>query len=117
MCYNPWAGWSLGYGFGAGWFHFGIGFGGGYWGGHGWGGGGWWGPHVYRPPYVWNRSRTYGYYGNNFYRNRNVYVNNYRTNIYSGRNRVVTRNVRTVNGGGAHYPARHSTSRCAPHRP
>jgi hypothetical protein len=98
MCYNPWAGWSLGYGFGGGWFHFGIGFGGGgYWGGHGWGGGGWWGPHVYRPPYEWNRSRTYGYYGNNFYRNRNVYVNNYRTNIYRDRSGVVTRDARTFN--------------------
>ena len=95
MCYNPWAGWSLGYGFGSGWFHFGIGFGGG-WGrgyyGGGWGGGGWWGPRVYRPPYVWNRYRTAGFYGNNFYRNRNVYVNNYRTNIYRDRSGVVTRN-------------------------
>jgi len=96
MCYNPWAGWSLGYGFGGGWFHFGIGFGhAGYWGGRGWGGGGWWGPHVYRPPYVWNRTRSYGYYGSNFYRNRNVYVNNYRTNIYRGRSGVVTREVRS----------------------
>ena len=35
--YNPYVGWSLGYGFGLGWFHFGVGFGGGYW--RGWGGG------------------------------------------------------------------------------
>lgn len=97
MGYNPWGGWSFGYGFGAGWFHFGIGFGGG-WGGRGWGGGGWWGPHVYRPPYAWNRYRTYGYYGSNFYRNRNVYVNNYRTNIYRGRSGVVTRSVQNFNG-------------------
>jgi len=108
VCYNPWAGWSLGYGYGFGWFHFGFGFGRpGYWGGGGWGGGGWWGPHIYRPPYVYSRYRSAGYYGNrNVYsRNRNVYVSNYRTNIYSNRGGVVTRdnrsifNNRTVNGG------------------
>jgi hypothetical protein len=88
VCYNPWAGWTLGYGYGFGWFHYGIGFHGG-WGG--WAGGGWWGPHVYRPMYAWNRTRSYGFYGTNFYRNRNVYVNNYHTNIYAGRGGVVTR--------------------------
>lgn len=98
VCYNPWAGWSLGYGFGGGWFHFGVGWGGGYGYGHyGWGGGGWWGPHVYRPPYAWNRYRTNGYYGNSFYRNRNVYVNNYRNNIYRDRSGVVTRDYRSTN--------------------
>ena len=96
--YNPWCGWSLGYGYGFGWFHFGIGFGHpGYWGGWGWGGGGWWGPHVYRPPYAWNRYRTNGFYGNNFYRNRNVFVNNYRTNIYTNRGGVITRDNRSYN--------------------
>ena len=94
--YNPWCGWSLGFGYGFGWFHFGIGFGGGYWGGRGWGGGGWWGPHAYRPAYAWNRYRTNGFYGNNFYRNRNVFVNNYRTNIYRGRGGVITRDNRTI---------------------
>jgi len=109
MCYNPWAGWSMGYGYGFGWFHFGLGI------GRGWGGGGWWGPHIYRPPFVWNRYRTYGYYGTNFYRNRNVYVNNYRTNIYNNRGGIVTRNVNNsrpfggnirpqVNGGGGIRP-------------
>jgi hypothetical protein len=94
VCYNPWAGWSLGYGYGFGWFHFGLGFhGGGYWGG--WGGGGWWGAHAYRPMYAWNRSRSYGFYGTNFYRNRNVYVNNFHTNIYAGRGGVVTRDNHT----------------------
>lgn len=93
VCYNPWAGWSLGYGFGFGWFHFGLGFGHG-WGGWGWGG--WWGPRVYRPAYTWNRYRTYGYYGSNFYRNRNVFVNNYRTNIYSNRGGVFTRDNRSI---------------------
>ncbi|HVU97249.1 MAG TPA: hypothetical protein VHE34_18595 [Puia sp.] len=92
VCYNPWAGWTLGYGYGFGWFHFGLGFHGG-WGG--WAGGGWWGPHVYRPVYAWNRYRSHGFYGSNFYRNRNVYVNNYHTNIYAGRGGVVTRDNHT----------------------
>jgi hypothetical protein len=92
VCYNPWAGWTLGYGYGFGWFHFGLGFHGG-WGG--WAGGGWWGPRVYRPVYAWNRSRSYGFYGSNYYRNRNVYVNNYHTNIYAGRGGVITRDNHT----------------------
>jgi hypothetical protein len=91
MCYNPWCGWSMGFGYGFGWFHGGIGFGG------GWGHGGWWGPSAYRPPYVWNRARTFGYYGTNFARNRNVFVNNYRTNIYANRGGVITRNITNVN--------------------
>lgn len=94
MCYNPWAGWGFGYGFGAGWFHFGLGFGyHSYWG-SAWGGG-WWGPRVYRPPYAWGHGygRSYGYYGNNFYRNRNIYANHYSTNIYRNRGGIVTRNV------------------------
>jgi len=108
VCYNPWAGWSLGWGYGGGWFHFGVGFGR-YGYGGGWGGGGWWGPHIYRPPYVYSRYRSVGYYGNRtvFNRSRNVYVNNYRTNIYRNRGGVVTRdnrsfnNYRTVNGRSA----------------
>lgn len=99
MGYNPWAGWCMGYGYGGGWFHFGFGFGHpGYWGGGGWGGGGWWGPHIYRPPYVWNRFRTTGYYGSG-YRNVNGTVNsyrtvnNFRTNIYNNRSGVVTRTI------------------------
>lgn len=91
MCYNPWVGWSIGYGYRFGWFHFGITVGRpGYWAG------GWWGPHVYRPPYVWNRNRQYGYYGNNYYRNRNIRVNNnYVTNIYVNRPGVTIRNNRS----------------------
>ena len=92
VCYNPWAGWTLGYGFGYGWFHFGLGFHGG-WGG--WAGGGWWGPRVYRPVYGWNRYRSNGFYGANFSRNRNVYRNNFHTNIYAGRGGVVTRDNHT----------------------
>jgi hypothetical protein len=93
MCYNPWAGWCMGFGYSFGWFHLGIDIGRpwGYWGG------GWWGPHVYRPPFVWNRYRGYGYYGTNFYRNRNVYARNYTTNVYRYRNDVVTRDNRMNN--------------------
>lgn len=98
VCYNPWAGWTLGYGFGAGWFHFGVGFGGGYW--HGWGGG-WWGPGVYRPAYAWNRYRVAGFYGNNFYRNRNVYVNNYHNNVYRNTRGVITRDNHSFGNRGS----------------
>jgi hypothetical protein len=121
MCYNPWAGWSMGFGYGLGWFNYGYGFGLGV-GFGGWGGwGGWWGPHVYRPPYVWNRNRNYGYYGHNFYRNQNVYAHGYRTNIYGGRVGVITHNNnrapfsagrnsvngsgRSIQGQGARNPA------------
>jgi hypothetical protein len=89
VCYNPWAGWTLGWGYGFGWFHFGLGFHGGWWGG--WGGGGWWGPHIYRPAFAWNRFRGYGFYGANFYRNRNVYVNSFHSNVYANRGGVFTR--------------------------
>ncbi|HTI90329.1 MAG TPA: hypothetical protein VL727_07040 [Puia sp.] len=97
--YNPYVGWSLGYGFGLGWFHFGIGFGGGYW--RGWGGG-WWGPRVYRPAYAWNRYRTGGFYGRNFYSNRSVYINrNYHSNIYRGRGGIVTRDNHNFGARGS----------------
>jgi hypothetical protein len=97
--YNPYVGWSLGYGFGLGWFHFGIGFGGGYW--RGWGGG-WWGPRVYRPAYAWNRYRTGGFYGRNYYSNRSVYINNhYHSNIYRGRGGVVTRDNHNFGARGS----------------
>jgi hypothetical protein len=98
MCYNPWAGWSMGYGYGYGWFHLGIGRSYGY---SGYARGGWWGPSVYRPPYVMNRARGYGYYGNNFNRNNGVRVNNYTTNIYRYRNDVVSRDNR---GGNFNRP-------------
>ena len=87
--YNPYVGWSIGFGYGFGWFHGGWGMG--YRGG--WGGwrGGWWGPAAYHPAYAWNRYRTTGFYGPGFSRNRNVFVNNYHTNIYASRPGVVTR--------------------------
>ncbi|HJU45396.1 MAG TPA: hypothetical protein VJ647_01370, partial [Chitinophagaceae bacterium] len=112
MCYNPWAGWSIGYGYSFGWFHFGIGYSRpGYWGG------GWWGPRIYRPPYVWNHSRTYGYYSNKFYRNRNVRVNNnYTTNIYVNRPGVVTHNNRPfINRPNNRRPA--TINNTSPNRP
>ncbi|MBS1975155.1 MAG: hypothetical protein JST13_12455, partial [Bacteroidetes bacterium] len=105
MCYNPWAGWCMGFGYSFGWFHLGVNIGhpwGGYWGG------GWWGPHVYRPPYIWNSYRSYGYYGNNFYRNRNTYVNNYTTNIYNYRRDVVTIDNRRNNFNRVTSPANNS---------
>ena len=95
MCYNPWAGWSMGFGYSFGWFHMGMGIGRPY----GWWGGGWWGPHVYRPPYAWNSYGRYGYYGSNYYRNNNIRINNYTNNIYNYRNDVVTRN----NRGGSNF--------------
>ncbi len=96
--YNPWAGWTLGYGFGFGWFHFGLGFGGG-WGG--WGGGGWWGPRIYRPAFGWAggyRGRG-GFYGANYYRNRGAfYSTGFHSNIYAGRGGVVTRDNHSFYG-------------------
>jgi len=91
--FNPYVGWTLGFGYGFGWFHFGWGAGAGYRGWGGWGGwrGGWWGPAVYHPAFAWNRYRTVGYYGAGFGRNRNVFVNNYHTNIYASRRGVITR--------------------------
>ncbi len=43
MRYNPYYGWSVGFHYSAGWFHFSY-YGGGYHGGY-------WGPPMYRPPY------------------------------------------------------------------
>ena len=97
MFYNPWAGWSMGYRYNYGWFNVGIGFGRGYrYGYGGYGCGGWWGPASYRPAYGWGgRARPdggVGFYGNNFSRNRNVYINNNYNNIYRNRTGVVVNN-------------------------
>ncbi len=104
MHYNPWMGWSMGYGFSLGWFNYGIGLDG-FW--PGWGGG-WWGPFAYRPPYNWYGAgyRNYGYYGargyamGNSFRN-NVQINSYSTNIYNRRRDVVTRNNTVINFRGS----------------
>jgi hypothetical protein len=95
VCYNPFAGWTLGYGFGGGWFHFGLGYGwGGGWGG--WGGGGWWGPRMYRPGFAWGGGYGGGYrggfYGSNAFRARSFYAStSFHTNVYAGRGGVITR--------------------------
>jgi hypothetical protein len=110
--YNPWFGWGFGLGFGYDWFNVSIGFGSynpwGYWGY-----GGWWGPRVYRPcyygPSYYYRSGYYGYNSYSSYRQYNnvTVINNYyaRTNIYNGRNGVVTRNYRPdgPDRGGGRY--------------
>jgi hypothetical protein len=70
MNYNPWTGWSIGFGFTTGPFHFGFGTGGftfgmswGF-GGPMWGyppGMGWFGPPMYRPPCFYPHNPWYGY--------------------------------------------------------
>jgi hypothetical protein len=57
--YNPWTGWTMGFGFNIGFMHIGFSFGGGY----GYGGGGWFGPPYYRPPYRPPYYGGGGYYG------------------------------------------------------
>ena len=97
MRYNPWYGWSVGYHYSAGWFHFSV-YGGGYHGGY-------WGPPMYRPPY-YHRPGYPPYYrppyyprpgyrppvATPYYRggNNNVTINN---NIYRN-NKSVTSNDR-----------------------
>ncbi len=116
MHYNPWAGWSIGYGYRYDWFN--VGFGVNVW--SGWGGG-WWGPAVYRPPFRANPYRSYGYYGfrpaaggrpgaigrrpalggNNV--RRNVFSNNIyntRRDVVTSNNRVYNPNNRAGNGNG-----------------
>ena len=87
MGYNPWCGWSMGYGYGLGWFNYGFGFGIGLGFGGGWGG--WWGPHIYRPPYLGGRYRSFGYYGANAYRGGNVFHTSYHNNIYNNCGRSI----------------------------
>jgi hypothetical protein len=115
MNYNPWYGWSFGYGYNAGWFNFGFAnYYPHYYYGMYRGGCGWWGPVAYRPAYYGPRFRTYGFYGgrympprsvvvynrsftNNIYRNRTgITINNY----YGGRNLPYNRgNFYAENGG------------------
>ena len=72
MGYNPWTGWSIGFGFSTGPFHFGFSTGG-FYGSFGYGG--WFGPPIYRPPFYPPYHRPlYGYnrpgYGRPGYGNR-----------------------------------------------
>jgi len=97
MHYNPWIGWSMGFGYSFGWFNFGFGMN--LW--SGWGGG-WCGPVGYHPPYHWYGGgyRTNGYYGNRPYVNNvhnTIHYNNYSNNIYNNRRDVVTRNNVQIN--------------------
>ncbi len=87
--WNPWYGWSFGFSFGRGPFHFHIGFGGRY--------GGWWGPGRYRPyPYRGGARAAYRAGYRHGYR-RGAANSRYRTqanrnNIYQ-RQRNTARNV------------------------
>ena len=105
MHYNPWAGWSLGFGYQYNWFH--VGFGVSIWGG--WRGG-WWGPAIYRPPYRSFAFRSYGYYGRGGLYGRPAIAgrpgfagrpaargNGFTNNIYNYRRDVVTTNNRRYN--------------------
>jgi hypothetical protein len=89
--YNPYVGWSIGYGYGFGWFHFGWGAGVAWLGRLGWLGGGWWGPQLIIRLLPGTGTRSTGFYGPGFARNRNVFINNYHTNIYASRPGVITR--------------------------
>lgn len=79
FCYNPYTGWTMGYGFNVGFLHVGIGF------GFGYGYGGWFGPPYYRPPYYRPPYYGGGYYGHGGYHggHNNITINNNHNNIYN----------------------------------
>lgn len=92
FCYNPWTGWTMGFGFNVGFLHIGFSTGPSY------GYGGWFGPPYYRPPY---RPPYYGggYYGrpgggNNIIINGDVNIGGNHNNIYN----------RPGNNGGGNRP-------------
>ncbi len=91
MHYNPWTGWSMGFHYSSGWFHFSV-----------YGGGGYWGPPVYRPPYYPPyRGGMYGGRGPTYIHN-DVDINVDRSNnIYNKRNDVSTRDVQRGQGAGS----------------
>ncbi len=88
MHYNPWTGWSMGFHYSSGWFHFSM-----------YGGGGYWGPPYHRPPY-------YPPYRGGMYGPRPpVYIHNdgdinidRSNNIYNRRNDVTTSDVKRGQG-------------------
>jgi hypothetical protein len=87
MHYNPWTGWSMGFHYSSGPFHFSM-----------YGGGGYWGPPMYRPPY--HPPYHGGMYGRgptqiNHYGDINIDRSN---NIYNNRNDVSTRDVKRGQG-------------------
>jgi len=77
MNYNPWTGWSMGFGVSVGFFHFTV------------GGpmyhGGWWGPPMYRPPYCMPYNHYYGR-GNTYVRNTTINVNTVNRNNFNQNN-------------------------------
>lgn len=103
MHYNPWTGWSMGFHYSAGFFHFSY-----------YGGGGYWGPPMYRPPYH-HPPHHGGYYGRggnqiNHYGDVNINVDR-SNNIYNNRNDVSTRDVQRGNNKGVSTNDRQTTNR------
>lgn len=90
MHYNPWTGWSMGFHYSSGWFHYSM-----------YGGGGYWGPPYHRPPYYPPyRGGMYGGRGPT-YINGDVNINVDRSNnIYNRRNDVNTNDVRRGQNSG-----------------
>ncbi|MCU0404819.1 MAG: hypothetical protein MUE99_09770, partial [Chitinophagaceae bacterium] len=108
--YNPWTGWTMGFGFNVGFLHIGFSTGPSY------GYGGWFGPPYYRPPY---RPPYYGggYYGNRPGGGNNIIINgdvnigsNNGNNIYNrpgnnggGRPGIASRPPGNNNRPGSNY--------------
>lgn len=90
MHYNPWCGWSMGFHYSSGWFHYSM-----------YGGGGYWGPPMHRPPfYPPYHGGMYGGRGPT-YINGDVNINVDRSNnIYNRRNDVSTNDVRRGENAG-----------------
>ncbi len=90
MHYNPWTGWSMGFHYSSGWFHFSM-----------YGGGGYWGPPIYRPPYYPPcRGGIYGGRGPKYIHNDGDINIDRSNNIYNRRNDVNTRDVQRGQGAG-----------------
>jgi len=90
MHYNPWTGWSMGFHYSSGWFHFSM-----------YGGGGYWGPPVYRPPYYPPyRGGMYGGRGPTYIHHDGDINIDRSNNIYNRRNDVSTRDVQRGQGAG-----------------
>ncbi len=97
FCYNPWTGWTMGFGFNVGFMHVGFVSGPSY--GYG---GGWFGPPYYRPPY---RPPYYGggYYGGRPGGGNNININTGGGDINIGGNHNNIYN-RPGNSGGGNRP-------------
>lgn len=83
MHYNPWCGWSMGFHYSSGWFHFSM-----------YGGGGYWGPPYHRPPYYPPyRGGMYGGRGPTYIHNGDINIDR-SNNIYNRRDGVSTSDVK-----------------------